>query len=96
MYIRDILIAKADIDFRPGDTLEDMESKVSDLRNELSYKHFSKAFVARQEPVFYLVAESKANDIIKHDLFNNKLVPELENQLTTNRALFILTYLNAK
>lgn len=86
MFIQDILISKAEVDFQLCETLEQREDRVTDLKVFMANKHFSKAFVSCQEPVFYLIAQSDANFIIREDALENHLLPELENELKNKKA----------
>lgn len=81
MFIGDMLIDQAEINFRLCKTLVQREDEVTDVKSFLFRKNFEKAFISHVEPVFYLVAESLANNIIKDDLFENKLVSDLEFEL---------------
>lgn len=87
MFIHDILIDKSEVDYQFCQTLEDRDQAVEETRHYLSTKHFGKSFVSHQDPVFVLVVESRANHIIKADIFRNKLVLELENELKNKIAV---------
>ena len=76
MFIHNMLIDYIEVDFSFCDTVKKREERVKELAFYLSKEHFEHAFMAHVNPVFYLIASSKANDIIMED-FDNKLVPEL-------------------
>jgi len=87
MFIDNMLIDQAEINFRLCETLVQREDEITDVRLFLFRKNFDKAFISHVEPVFYLTAESLANNIIKDDLFENKLVPDLEFELKLLKAI---------
>lgn len=89
MYINNLLIDSVEVDFRFCDTQKKREERVEELCHYLGNEHFSKSFVAHQEPNFIMIAESKVNNIIREDEFKNKLVPELENELDQLKKLQI-------
>ncbi|HEU5365714.1 MAG TPA: hypothetical protein VFU62_09285 [Hanamia sp.] len=63
MYIADILIDSAEVDFSFCDTLKKREDSVKDLQHYLYALNFDHAFVSRQQPTFFLIAESRVNEI---------------------------------
>lgn len=85
MYINNLLIDKAEMDFRFCDTMKKKEEQVEDMQAYLYKENFDKAFISHQEPTYYLTASSKANQIIEDDI-DNKLVSELEEELKNKRA----------
>jgi len=85
MYIHDILIDTAEMDFRFCDTIKKKEEQVQDMQAYLYKRNFDKAFIAHQEPTWCLTAESKANEILEKDV-DNLLVRELEEELKIKRS----------
>ena len=85
MYIDNIPIDKAEMNFRFCDTIKKMEEEVEDMKHYLYKQNFDKAFIAHQEPTFFLTAQSKANEIIESDI-DNLLVPDLEEELKIKRS----------
>jgi len=67
MYINNLLIDRAETDFRFASTVRERDENVKDLCNHLYKENMDKAFISHQKPAFFLVAESKANMIIQQD-----------------------------
>ena len=88
MYIGNLLIDRAEMDFRFCDTLVQRENQVRDMKAHLYRLNLDKPFISKQAPTFYLVEESRANEIIMEDnLTDNSLVGDLESELLIKRAL---------
>lgn len=83
MYINNILIDRAEIFFMPGQTLKQREKEVKDMKAYLYRENFDHSFVSKQDPSFFLVASSKANDLIYEDRDKNILLRELDDELLT-------------
>lgn len=82
MYINNLLIDRAEMDFRFCDTVNKRNEAVSDMIAYLYKQNFDKAFIAHQKPTFCLTAGSKANDIIsEEDFITLALAEELKKEL---------------
>lgn len=86
MYIDNILIDKAEMDFRFCDTLKKREEAVDDMKHFLYKQNFDKPFIARQRATFVLTAASKVNDVIADD-YDNRLIKDLNIDLKNKRTL---------
>lgn len=84
MYIQNILIDKAEIDFSFCDTVSKREDQVNDLKYFLYKKNMDKAFISAQEPSFFIVSGSKANEIILEGCPDEELITELQKELITD------------
>jgi hypothetical protein len=81
MYIDNILIDKAEPDFRFADTIRKRDEVIEDLKYFLYKENFDKAFVAHQKPFFVLSIESKVGEILMNGINENDLKSELLNEL---------------
>jgi hypothetical protein len=90
MVINNILIDTAEMNFMFCDTLQQREDQVTEVANFLLNRHLSKSFVANVRPSFYLVTSSKANEIIMEDDEDERLVPDLEQEIILNKSITAL------
>lgn len=77
MRVGNILIDKAEPDFRFADTMVKREETIDDLKSYLYKQNFEKAFISAKNPVFVLLAESKVNEIIRNGIDENDIKKEL-------------------
>ena len=93
MYINNLLIDRAETDFRFASTVRERDENVKDLCNHLYKENMDKAFISHQKPAFFLVAESKANMIIQQDndeALEYELSHELDSHLKIKQAMYRL------
>lgn len=91
MYIENMLIDKAEPDFRFADTVKKRDEVIEDLKYFLYKENFDKSFVAKQNPVFVIKAVSKVNEILRNvnneDALRAELLNELHDEVLVNKVL---------